>query len=245
MRNGRIAMVEDTPEHRSATRALVESDRKWLTDNTETFAAASIADPPPIIRRLSSVEGARFFDDIYAASGSSRLLLSDDLFTRQVASQLGVKAVSLQPVLMRARERGLMSPADYAKAITDLINFGQQSIAIDAATLLAARMLDMENNEMGAGKRFKMAARALGGAQCDPDSHCSVAAEFIQQVWSMDSFDLQDYPAISHVLRAVLRERTNDYAEMLDRVDVLLRRNPDARQYLRRWARGYFLKWPR
>ena len=144
---------------------------------------------------------------------------------------------------MRARERGLMSPTDYAKAVTDLIDFGQQSIAIDAATLLAARMLDMENEEMGAGTRFRMAARALGGAQCDPESHCSVAAEFIRRVWSSDSFDLQDYPAISHVLLAVLRERTNDYPEMLDRIDVLLR--PDARRYLREWARGHFLKWPR
>ena len=98
-----------------------------------------------------------------------------------------------------------MSPTDYAKAITDLIEFGQQSIAIDAATLIEARMLDMENVEVGAGKRFTSAARALGGAQCDPDSHCSVAAEFIERVWSMDSFDLQAYPAISYVLLAVLR----------------------------------------
>jgi hypothetical protein len=63
MRNGRIAIVEHTPEQQAATRAVVESD-------------------------------------IYAASGASRLLLSDDLFTRQVAAQLGAKAVSLQPVLI-------------------------------------------------------------------------------------------------------------------------------------------------
>lgn len=243
MRNGRIAIVEDMPEHQAATRALVESDQNWLTENAETFPAVPIADPPPIIRRLSSVEGARFFDDIYAASGSSRLLLCEDLFTRQIAAQFGVMAVWLQPVLMRARGRGLMSPTDYARAITDLIEFGQQSIAIDAATLLAARMLDMENDEMGAGKRFRMAARALGGAQCDPASHCSVAAEFIERVWSMVSFDLQDHLAISHVLLAVLRQRTSDYPEMLARINALLR--PDARRYLREWARGHYLKWPR
>jgi tetratricopeptide (TPR) repeat protein len=244
MRNGRVAIVEDTTEHQAATRALVKSDRNWLTENAETFPAAPMADPPPIIRRLSSVAGASFFDDAYAADGSGRLLLSDDLFTRQIAAQLGARAVSLQPVLMRARERGLMSQTDYAKAITDLIEFGQQFIAIDAATLLAARMLDTENNEARAGKRFRMAARALGGAQCDPKSHCSVAAEFVQRVWNTNSFDLQDYPVISHVLLAVLRERTNDYPQMLDRIDALLRGNPDARQYLRRWARGHFLKWP-
>jgi len=172
-------------------------------------------------------------------------LLSDDLFTRQVAAQLGAKAVSLQPVLMRARASGVMTPTDYAKAITELIDFGQQSIAVDAATLLAARMIDMDNGEMGVGKRLRMATRALGGAQCDPDSHCSVAAEFIAHLWSADSFDLQDYPAISHVLLAVLRERTEDYPEMLDRLDYLSRGNTAARLYLREWARGHFLKWPR
>src|SRR5262249_34545739 len=166
MRNGRIAIVEHTPEQQAATRAVVESDRNWLADNAKTFPAAPVADPPPIIRRLSAIEGARFFDDIYAASGASRLLLSDDLFTRQVAAQLGAKAVSLQAVLMRARASGVMTPTDYAKAITELIDFGQQSIAVDAATLLAARMIDMDNGEMGVGKRLRMATRALGGAQC-------------------------------------------------------------------------------
>lgn len=59
MRNGRIAIVEHTPEQQAATRAVVESDRNWLADNAKTFPAAPVADPPPIIRRLSAIEGAR------------------------------------------------------------------------------------------------------------------------------------------------------------------------------------------
>jgi len=40
----------------------------------------------------------------------------------------------LQPVLMLARNRDLISLDRYAKAITDLIEFGQSFISIDTAT---------------------------------------------------------------------------------------------------------------
>ena len=237
--------MEDSAEQIAKTREIVEGDRKWLKENTETFATTPVADPPPIMRRLSSIPGARFLDDINAASGASRLLLADDLFTRQVAAQLGTPSTWLQPVLLVARERGILTSRDYAKALTNLSEIGQQSISIDVAALLAARMLDQDNGETRVGKRLRIAARALGGSACDPASHCSVVVDFIKAVFPNDPSAVDDYAAISHVLLAVLRDRNLDYRDMLDRIDHLLAGNGPARVNLRNWARGHFLGWPR
>lgn len=241
MRNGQMQMIEYSPEYLTNMRRVVEGDRDWLVANSEVFAANPKNDPPQAMRLMAAVPGARFFDDIFAASGSSRLLVSDDLFTRQAGTLLGINSTSLQPILMIARERGIITQKEYARAAGELIDFGQQSIGIDAAALLAARELDIDEGASGVGPRLTKAARALGGPACNPESHCSVVAEFINGLWRKNAFGTDDYAAVSHVLSAVLRWRTADYREMLGLIDELLGRNTAARQYLREWARGHFL----
>jgi hypothetical protein len=142
---------------------------------------------------------------------------------------------------MIAREREIISQKDYARAISELIDIGQQSIGIDSAALLAARELDIDEGETGVGRRLTKAAKALGGPASNPESHCSVVAEFINGLWQKGSFGAEDYARVSHVLLAVLRGRTSDYREVLEMIDTMLGRNTAARQYLRDWARGHFL----
>ncbi len=133
-RDGKYYLIEGSAEEHEKTRKIIASDIEWLRANANIVPARPIDDPPTAFRRLGTVKGARFFDDVYAANGSQSILLVDDLFTRQVAGQLGTPATSLQPVLMLARNRDLISLDRYAKAITDLIEFGQSFISIDTAT---------------------------------------------------------------------------------------------------------------
>lgn len=241
LRNSQIQMIEYSPEYLANTRRVVQEDKDWLVANAEVFPANPKEDPPSAMRRMAAVPGARFFDDLFAASGSSRLLVSDDLLTRQAGNIISVQSSSLQPILMIAREREIISQKDYARAITELIDIGQQSIGIDAAALLAARELDIEEGEPRVGRRLTKAAKALGGPACNPESHCSVVAEFINGLWEKGRVGIDDYAAVSHVFSAVLRGRTSDYREMLATIDEMLGRNAAARQYLRDWARGHFL----
>lgn len=241
MRGGKMQVVEYGPEYLANTRRVIEGDRDWLTANAEILPAIPKADPPLAMRRLAAVQGARFFDDVFAASGSSRLLVCDDLFTRQAGNVLGVVSTSLQPVLMVARERNVISSKDYARFISDLIDMGQTSIGVDAAALLAARELDIEAGAAGVGPRLIKITKALGGPYCDPASHCSVTADFIKSVWSDEPLEADDYAVISHVLSAVLRSRTQDYQGMLGVIDQHLDDHEPARVYLRQWARGHFL----
>ncbi|MBX9591705.1 MAG: hypothetical protein K2X43_20635 [Hyphomonadaceae bacterium] len=242
-RCGKLYLTERTAEQKESTRTTIKSDLDWLTNNAEVLPARPVKDPPPVFRKLGSVKGARFFDDVYAANGSGCILLVDDLFTRQVAGMLGTPATSLQPVLMKARDRKILSAEQYAKAITDLADIGQEFISIDPPTLVFSRKLDHENGEEGIGRRFKAATKALGGKRADPGSHCSVAAAFIDALWSSDRLQPRDYQATSHLLRELLKDRTEDYQAMLDALDQRLARRTNFRIYLREWARGHFLRW--
>ena len=204
-------------------------------------AAPPVEDPPPAFRRLGSVKGARFFDDVYAANGSGRILLVDDLFTRQVAGLLGTPSAWLQPVLMMARNRKMLSPEQYAAAITDLADMGQEFISVDPPTLALSRKLDRDSGEEGIGRRFKAATKVLGGKRADPGSHCSVAAAFLDPLWSSNHLQPGDRQATSHLLRELLKGR-EDYQAILDALDQRLVHRSTLRVYLRQWASGHFLR---
>lgn len=242
-RDGRLHFVERNADETARTRALIEGDIAWLRASVDIVPAVPMHDPPTFMRRLGMIKGARFFDEIYAASGSGRILLVDDLFTRQAAGQLGVSGVWLQPVLMNARDKKLVSVMDYAKAITDLIDAGQTFISVDPQTLMAAHRLDGEVVGVNSGRRIRIAVRSLGGRHADINSHCRVAIVFLRGLWSTSSLELSDYAATSALLRSLQRERTGDYQSILTVLDHHVDRRAFS-VYLRQWARGHFLRWP-
>ena len=190
------------------------------------------------------MQGARFFDDIYAASGTGRLLLVDDLYTRQLAAQFSVSSTWLQPVLLLARQRQLISGPDYTRMITDLIEIGQSFIGIDPVVLLQALELDRQIGAAVPGRRFTLACESLGGVGADPHSHCLSVAGFLRLLWTGRSMELSEYAATGQVLRAVLRARTEDYRTMLTRIYASIHGRYDLEVYMRNWARGHFLDWP-
>lgn len=243
-RDGKFYLTERTAADRDEARAIITADIEWLSANATILAARPLADPPPALRRLAVARNARFFDDVFAASGTERLLLVDDLFTRQVGGLIGVRGTSLQPVLMAARSQGILTETRYAKALTDLIGIGQTFISIDATTLRNVRQLDADGGEPGVGRRFTTALRALGGRHADPASHCAVVIEYLSEIWSNSPISLGDCAATSSLLRALLRERTHDYAAILYAIHAHLRRKHGFSTYLHDWARGHFLTWP-
>jgi hypothetical protein len=240
--DGKFYFHERSREELAKSRAIIESDVRWLTANADVVPALPLQDPPAIFRRLGTVKGGRFFDEVFAASGSKRLLVVDDLFTRQVAGLLGTPATWLQPILMVARNRKIITLEQYAKAIADLAGIGQSFISVDSAMLIAARELDRQNQSTGLGRRFKDATRLIGGKNADPSSHCRVVFDFLNQLWSKnEELNLDDYAATSHLLRELLKDRTNDYRRMLFSLDQSFGHLPALREYLRAWVRGHFL----
>jgi hypothetical protein len=243
-RDGRLAFQETTPEAVARAREVRTNDLAWIRNSTEILPAQPAADPPEVFRMLGALQGARFCDDIFAASGSGRVLLADDLFTRQIATHLGVASVWLQPVLMAARGRGLIHARDYARAVADLIDIGQNHICVDAETLISARAIDKINGDTPApGRVFRLVCSVLGGRTAEPNSHCNVAAGFLNHLWSEGPQPADGSILTSQVLRSVLAYRHDDYREMLTAIFLQVQ-SSFARRYMRDWAAGHFLRWP-
>ena len=72
-----------------------------------------------------------------------------------------------------------------------------------------------------------------------------VAAAFLDALWSSNHLHRDDYQATSHLLRELLKDRTEDYRAILDALDQRLAHRTSFRIYLRQWASGHFMGWPR
>lgn len=241
-RDGQFYMTEYSPEDRERSKKLIESDLRWLQENADILPAEPLQDPPPAIRHLGMLKEARFFDEVYAASGSDRLLLVDDLITRQIGAQIDVPGTWLQPILMKAREQEVLSMDNYTKVLTNLIGFGQTFITVDALVLAAAHKLDENNKDEENNRLFKLASSVLGGKQADINSHSRVGVVFLQNLWSKRIIELSDLAATSYLLRSLLRERTKDYQIILRALDHHVG-STKFHNYLRDWARGHFITW--
>ena len=137
------------------------------------------ADPPEELRRLNQAIGLNFIDDMLAAQGADRLLLCQDQAYRTLAMQSELRTSWLQPVLMVARDEGQLSRDEYLKAIAALVDFGDQSVAIDSGSLLAAT-----SDEAQSPQSFDRMVSLLGGEQAEMLSHIGIAVDFLASIWA-------------------------------------------------------------
>jgi cellulose synthase operon protein C len=239
--DGQLRMAEFTPEMVEQHSAILQSDIEWIESKGEIVAALPSSDPPAIVRRMGRLVHARLFDDIFAASGSKRLFVAEDLVTRKIAEQMRVPGTWLQPILMIARKTGLLDPAEYARVLSDLSDFGEDFLSVDGGTLLAACHLDRDSREVAPGTRVRSVMRSLGGAKADAPSHANVAAAFLVALWDDETLASERNAIASAVLLQLVRERTRDYRDILAYVVRKLASRRDIVEYLHGWAIGHFL----
>ncbi len=67
---------------------------------------------------------------------------------------------------------------------------------------------------------------------------------FLKTIWSSDRASRDDHALTSHVLRELVKGRTEDYQAILDHLDQQLGMSRAFKIFLREWAKGHFLAWP-
>jgi hypothetical protein len=239
-KNGYYYRHESTQEEWEQALQVREADLAWIDENATTVPAEGLADAPEELRRLNRAIGDNFIDDMLAAQGYKRLLLCQDQAYRAVAAQyLGLRATWLQPVLMAARDDGLLARVEYDKAILSLIDFGDEMVAIDSEVLVAA--MDRQNEDP---RRFERVVRLLGGPQAELVSHARVAADFLAHIWSERRWELATSQQTSMVLENLIRGQ-----DQWPIVVWLLRRifrqrhgrEDELDEYMLGWLKGHFL----
>ena len=84
-RDGQYFKDEATPETKRNALAALQEDRQWIADHAQILPAESDRDPSPDWRMVERKFGRGFLDEIRAAEGSGRILLSEDHMLRAVA----------------------------------------------------------------------------------------------------------------------------------------------------------------
>ena len=246
-RDGQFYRDEVSPDHKRRVLAQLEADAAWLAANTEILPAQGTKDPTPNVRSLLNELGSDFIDDVLAAEGSGRMLVSEDQALRAIAAgEFSVRSSWLQPVLMTAVRQGHLTRQEYAQALVALINSRLDFISIDADTLVETLKTAAHSHTLPTS--FAKLASRLGGKKADMASHLSVAVRTILATWSNKDLSWTVQQAIVGTLLCELsKERPLSYlALVLGKFLEIGRRLGDARfaEYLNVWMLGHFIRLP-
>jgi hypothetical protein len=231
---------EPTQEEWDQALQVREADLAWIDEHTAILPAEGAADPPEELRRLNQAIGHNFIDDMLAAQRDNRLLLSQDQAYRALATQsLGLGTSWLQPVLLIARDEGILSLDECHKAISALIDFGDQSVSIDSGILLAAT-----REQEGSPQNFSQIVSLLGGPQAEMLSHIGVAVDFLGSIWSERPNKLSTAKQTGMVLENLLKGQPawQPIIAVLRRIyRHRVGREGRLDHYILGWLKGHFL----
>ena len=239
-RDGQYYRQETTPEEKRQALALAEEDRAWLAINTTILPAEGKQDPGASWRPLIERFGSSFLDEVRAAQGSGRLLLCEDQLLRTLARlDFGVAGTWLQPVLMHALARKVITLAEYRDAIVHLIDARIEFISISPELLVSAVA---GTNGHAIPPAFVRLASRLGGKKADMQSHFSVAIGATTRIWNDNtlSHTLQQ-AALGHLLERLTADRSIEDTRLIVSSFVQRSPQPEFTDYIFGWLRGHFI----
>ncbi len=240
LHDGKLLMSESTEDEIKARIELLRSDLDWLQNDCILLPTVAKTDPSDEIIRFRNKEGGRFFDDIFAADGSDRILLSDDFHLRQWAEALfGVRSAWLQALLFHLEEAGRIDIETVVRSTVHLSEVGEEALSLNSERLVTA--VSMLSSGQLSDAEFETFCALVGQAGAEMRSHITAAASAIGEIWSRRSLSSYREKATSTILRKLIRNQGESYKDVL----LIIRRMVNDRnitQYIEGWQRGHFLK---
>jgi hypothetical protein len=214
------------------------------TPPTTVLPAEGTQDPGTAWRPLLQRFGTGFLDDVRAAQGSSRLFLCEDHLLRALAQlDFQVPGTWLQPVIMKAVEKGVITHVEYQEALLGLISCNIEFLSISTDALVFSLQGTVGHEPPDA---FKKLASRIGGKKADLPSHCEVATNTVFRVWSVKTFSPTLQQAVAGLLlNNLIQFRSKD--EIRAVVATWVKRDPapgrpgSLSEYIRRWLVGHFI----
>jgi hypothetical protein len=211
----------------------------WLQTKCTLLPAVAKTDPIDAVIRFRNEAGGRFFDDIFAADGSDRILISEDYHLRSWAETLfGVRGAWIQALLFYLEDQNRISVESAIKATLQLQYLGEDALSTNTNRLLVAAEM-MATGEMS-DIEFARYSSLLGQKGAEMRSHIEVALATIKGLWTIGSRNSVRERATGIVLRNLTRLQGTDSRVVLDKIQTL-NRNPFADQYIKNWRIGHFL----
>lgn len=239
IREGQIVMTEALEDEVNAKLELVRSDLNWLQTRCTLLPAVAKIDPPDAVIRFRKEAGGKFFDDIFAADGSDRVLISEDFYLRNWAEGLfGVRGAWMQALLIHLEEQKRIPMEAVVKGTLQLQSLGEDALGTNSDRLFCAA--EMTASGEISEDEFVRYSSILGQKGAEMRSHIEVVLLTIGRLWTNSSLNSVREKATSIILSNLIRLQGTDSRVVLDTVQTSSR-NFEARQYIANWRVGHFL----
>lgn len=239
VRDGQIVLSELTEEEVNKKFDLMRSDLEWLKSECELVPAVAKTDPDDAVIRFRREEGGRFFDDIFAADGTGRVLISDDFHLRQWADGLfQTRSAWIQALLFHLEHKGKLPIQTVIKSTIQLCHIGEEALSTNSERILiAAEMLS--SGELSEAE-FTIFCSLLGQPGADIRSHVEVTVSAIRGLWEITSLTSIREKTTGIILRSLTRFQGGDTRVILDTVQTRVC-DDRIRRYIAGWRIGHFL----
>lgn len=238
-RNGQIVATELSEEDIMNKIDVAKSDLDWLITKCETLPAVAKKDPVDEILRIQGEDVGRFFDDMYAADRSGRVLISDDLHLRQWAETLfHVRGAWIQALIFHLEAEEKLSIKEVVKASLQLYYIGEATLSTNNHRILAAAEM-LSTGELTQDE-YNLFCTVIGQPGANLITHVRVATLVIQNLWEDRKFVLIRETATSIILRNLVRLQGENAQLVLNSLQAGVT-NIYALTYISNWRLGHFL----
>ena len=237
-RDGRMVFSETPEADVVARHELIKKDVHWISTR-EIVAAASRVDPPESVARFRSMKGGAFLDDLLAANGCGRVLISEDFFFRKMGRDLfDISSSWIQSLLMFLASREYLSYEEVVKGTLNLLALGQVALSVNYSMIIAAsKMLVEQGLDQTEYDRF---VSIIGQPGADYGSHADVVATSLRILHWKSNLSSVRNAASNALLTSLISNAGKESSSVLDFLEGRLRGSP-AEVYVRNWRFGHFL----
>jgi tetratricopeptide (TPR) repeat protein len=236
--DGQYFREEQTAEQVDA-RGKAFAERRRTIERYCEVAPVDVPDgASDLARGLIEQSGSHVLDAAFLASETDKLLISEDLYFRQVAQQAcGAKGTYLQAAVTVAAAKGFLDGPALANATVGLASLRHAHVSLSPATLFEVAKQDSTDRQ----QKFSAVAEFIGTESAEINSHVHVTIMFLNQVWNLDIPDNVKRACSGIMIERLLRFRETDYLQIVGAIRSQLAGHRRASGYFGSWMKGHFL----
>lgn len=233
--DGQYVKQEVTDEFLQQQLKVLDTIKERIEDHCEILTVALPDDVSDEVADFGRKMGNHILDPMFLAASQGDVLLSEDLYYRQIAASLTkVDGTWLQAVLLAARGVGLLTRSDQSRFFVALAKRRHGNLWLDLPSLDA---LFEESTAEG----FASACHFVGALGADMRAHALVTLHFLNAIWGRKNPALKREARTTCIITALLRNRPQDWAFWFALVWLGADEQTDLRGCLFAWLRGHFL----
>lgn len=238
--NDEYVLIDYTDETIHQEISLLEILSDWIRSNCDIIAAIGSQDLSPKLVNLGDTIGHSFVDTLFAASGSDRILLCEDLHFRLIAKDLfNLDGVWLQSALQFALKKRIVSLSRYSEIVSNLLEMNIHFISIDSNFLFSLAKLD----GWSVTSRFKRACDTLGDSNVDLATALDVTVEFLLVIWG-EQISPSSQEKYTYAILNSLKAWKNLFIVWYLAIKLLMFDCRKSILPIKRWCDGHFIPFP-